>query len=70
MTKSLILPPPVTETQKMTENTNGEELLEAEKRHQKEEEKYNLYRRVYVGQLSKEEESDTDSDSSTYSYFT
>ena len=37
---------------------------------QKEEEKYNLYRRVYVGHLSKEEKSDMDSDCLTYSYFT
>ena len=52
----------------MTGNTN-EELSEAEKGLQKEEEKYDLHRRVYIGQLNKEE-SDTDSDYSTYSYFT
>ena len=64
-------PPPLTETPAdMTGNMNGEELLEAEKRLQKEEQKYNLYRRVYVGQLSEEKESDTDSDCLTYSYFT
>ena len=54
----------------MAENANKEELLEAEKRLQQEEGKYDLYRRVYVGQLSNEEESDTDSDGSTYIYFT
>ena len=54
----------------MTGNTNGEELSEVEKRLQKEEEKYDLYGRVYVGQLSEEEESGKDSDCSTYSYFT
>ena len=60
VTNSLIPPPPpVTEIPgDMTGNTNGEELSEAEKRLQKEEEKYDLYGRVYVGQLSKEEESD------------
>ena len=49
VTNSLIPPPPVTETPgEVKENTNGEELSEAEKRLQKEEEKYDLYRRVYV----------------------
>ena len=48
-------PPPATETPgDATGNTNGEELLEAEKWLQKEEEKYDLYGRIYVGQLSKE----------------
>ena len=64
-------PPPVTETPgDATGNTSGEKLSEVEKRLQKEEEKYNLYGRVYVGQLSEEEENDTDSDCSTYNYFT
>ena len=53
----------------MTGNANKEELSEAEKRLQQEEEKYGLYRRVYVGQLSNEEESDMDSDGSTYSFY-
>ena len=48
------------------ENTNGEELSEVKKRHQKEEEKYQLYERIYVGQLSEEEESDTDTDKLIY----
>ena len=52
-----------------TENTNGEELLEAEKRLQREEENYELYDRIYVGQLSNEEESNTDTNRSTYTYF-
>ena len=60
--KSLIPPPQVTETpDDVTEHTNGEELLEAEKRLQKEEE-YKLYDRIYVRQLSMEEESDMDTD--------
>ena len=64
MTNSLIPPPPpVRQTPgDTTGNTNGEELSEVEKRLQKEEEKYDLYGRVYVGQLSKQEESDADSD--------
>ena len=49
VTKSLIPPPSVIKTPgEVTENTNGEELLEVEKRLQKEEEKYDLYRRVEV----------------------
>ena len=44
----------------MTGNTDKEELLEVEKRLHQEEEKYDLYRKVYVGKLSKEEESNTD----------
>ena len=61
--KSLIPPPQV------TGNINGEELSQAEKRLQKEEEKYDLHRRVYVGQLSEEEKSYMDTDSLTYIYF-
>ena len=62
MTDSLIPPPPLMETPgDTTGNTYREELLEVEKRLQQEEEIYDLYRRVYIGQLSKEEESDTDS---------
>ena len=64
-------PPPMTETPgDTTGNTNREKLSEAEKRLQKEEEKYDLYGRVYVGQLSKKVESDKHLDCSTYSYFT
>ena len=68
VTDSLIPPPLVMETSgDMTGNANIEELSGAEKRHQQEEEKYDLYRKVYVGQLSNEE-SDMDSDGLTYSY--
>ena len=70
VTKSVIPPPPVTEApEEVTEDTNREELLEVEKRLQREEEKYKLYNGIYVGQLRKEEKSDTDTDCSTYSYF-
>ena len=70
VTRSLIPPPPATEAPEVqTENTNGEELSEVEKRLQREEEKYELYNRIYVGQLSDEGDSDTDTDGSTYTYF-
>ena len=61
--KSLIPP------EEATENTNREELLEEDKRLQREEEKYELYYRIYVGQLSNKEESNTDTDGSTDTYF-
>ena len=70
VTKSLIPPPPMTEApEDITENTNGEGLLKAEKRLQREEEKYKLYNRIYIGQLSNEEESITDTNRLTYTYF-
>ena len=46
-----------------------EELTEVEMRFQQEEENYMLHLKVYVGQLSQEEESDTESHYSGYSYF-
>ena len=53
----------------MVENNDSDELSEAERKLHQEEEKCKLYQRVYVGQLSEEEESDTESDCSGYSYF-
>ena len=43
--------------------------MEAEKKYQLEEEKYALQEKVYIGQLIEEEESNTRSDYSAYSYF-
>ena len=51
------------------ENTNGEGLSEAKKRLQRDEEQYELYDRIYVGQLSNEEESNMDTNGLTYEYF-
>ena len=47
---------------------NSNELSKVERKQQQEEEKYKLYQRVYAGQLSEGEESDTESDCSVYSY--
>ena len=70
MTKSLIPPPPATEVpEKAKENTNREELSEVEKKLQREEEQYELYDKIHMGQLSNKEESNTDTDSLTYTYF-
>ena len=52
-----------------TENTDGEGLMEVERRLQREEEKCKMYDRIYVGQLSNEENSNTDTDESNYPYF-
>ena len=70
VTESLVPPPPITEASDNTvENTNGEELMEAEKRLQREEEKYYMYDRIYVGQLSDEEDSSMNTNETSYTYF-
>ena len=61
----LLIPPP---TMDKEEKATTEEKTDAETRYQQEEEKYKLQKKIYVGQLS-EEESDTSSDYSGYSYF-
>ena len=70
VTKSLILTPPVTEASRdMTENTYWEGLTEVERRLQREEEKYKMYNRIYVGQLSDKGDSDMDTDDLHCTYF-
>ena len=54
--------------EEMTEKTD-DELTKAEKRDQQEKEKYAMYQRMYIGQLSEEEKSDTESDYLGSSYF-
>ena len=68
MTDSLI--PPLTNKapEEMVEKNDCNELSKVEKRQLQEEEKYTVYQRANVGKLS-EEESDTESDYSSYSYF-
>ena len=51
-----------------TEDNNGE-LNEHEKRQQKEVDKYELYNKVYIGQLSEEDMTDTGRNESAYLYF-
>ena len=68
--ESLVPAPPMTEaSDDTTGNTNGEELMEAERKLQREEENYEMYDRIYVGQLNDEEDSDTDADDMSYTYF-
>ena len=67
---SLIPPQPTTEASEgVMESTNREGLSEGEKRLQREEEQYELYDRIYIGQLSSKEESNMNTDSSTSTYF-
>ena len=68
MTDSLI-PPLITKALEETaEKNDSDELSKVEKR-QQEEKMHAVYQRRYVGQLSEEEESDTESAYSGYSYF-
>ena len=62
----MLIPPPTTSKE---EKVISEEMMEAEMRYQQEQEKYVLEQKVYIGQLSKEEESNTGSDYSGYNYF-
>ena len=51
------------------EKATTEEKMDVETGYQQEEEKYALQQKIYVGQLSEEEESDTGSEYSGYSFF-
>ena len=53
----------------MVKKNDSNELSKAERKQQQEEEKYEVYQRTYIGQLSEEGESNTESDCSGYSYF-
>ena len=49
--------------------TNGEVLTEVERKHQSEEENYEVYDRIYMGQLSDVEDTNMDNDNMSYIYF-
>ena len=69
VTDSLI-PPPLTKMSEDTVEKNSiVKLSEVERKLQQEEEKYEQYQRIYIGQLREEQESDTESDCSGYSCF-
>ena len=68
VTGSLIMPSTTKTLEEMVEKTDGE-LAKAEKKYQQEEEKYTMYQGMYIGQLSEEEECNTESDDSGCSYF-
>ena len=57
LTDSLI-PPPMTKTpEDMVQKNDNNELSKMDRKIQEEEKKYELHQRIYVGQLSEEEES-------------
>ena len=68
-----LIPLPMSEEEKATLGEITEEamegLTEAEKMYQLEEDNYALHQKVYIGQLSNEEERDTESDYSGYDHF-
>ena len=68
VTDSLTPPPPTEMPEDMVGENANKELSEVERKLQQEEESYEWYQRVYMGQLSEEEESNMESDSSSYSY--
>ena len=68
-TDSLIPPLTTKALEKMEEKNDRDELSKVEKKQQQKEEKYTVYQKMYKGQLSEEEESNTESDNSGYSYF-
>ena len=71
MTQSLVLPPlepmDVGATTKDEMEEEGQTGMKI--RLQKEAEKFKMYDRIYVGQLSEEETSNTEMDDLAYSYF-
>ena len=69
MTDLLVLSPTTKAPEDMGEKNDSDELSKVERKQQQEEEKYVVYQRTYIGQLSEEKESKTESDNSGYSYF-
>ena len=69
MTQSLVpLPSDPMNVEVTTKDEAEEGQMDMEIRLQKEVEKFKTYDRIYVGQLSEEETSNTEMDDSTYSY--
>ena len=68
MTQSLVPWPSDPKNMEATskDKTEEEGLTDMEIRLQKEVDKFEMYDRIYVGQLSKEETSDTDTDNLAY----
>ena len=71
MTPSLVPPPadPVDMGAATKDKTEEKGQTDMEIRLQKEAEKFNMYDRIYIGQMSEEQTSDTEMDDMAYSYF-
>ena len=62
VTVSLILPLTSKAPEDMAGKNDSDVLSKAERKQQQGEEKYVVYQKTYVGQLSEEQESDTETD--------
>ena len=69
VTVSLVPPPSTLATLEDTTENTDKGLTEVKVKLQGKEEKFEMYDRIYVSLLSGEEDSDTETDESTYSYF-
>ena len=63
---SLILQPMSKAPEDTVQNNDSDDLSKMERKQQQEEDKYEVYQRTYMGQLSEEEESNTESYYSGY----
>ena len=69
VTESLVLLPLDSANAEGTTKDKEEELMKAEVRPQKEEEKLEMHDKIYISLLSKEETSNTETDEMMYLYF-
>ena len=69
VTYSLIPPTTTKALEDTIQKNDSDNTSKVERKHQQEEEKYKVYQKAYMGQLSEEDESNTESDYSGYSYF-
>ena len=69
VTELLVLPPSALTTVEDTNAGTNEGLMEVEVKLQGEQEKFEMYNRIYVGLLSKQEDSNTKTDKLMYTYF-
>ena len=69
VTELLVPPPSTSATADATTENTDEGLTETKMRLQREEEKFEVYDRIYVSLLSEEEDSNTETDESMYTHF-
>ena len=69
VTELLVLPPSTLATLEDTTENTDEGLIEVEVKLQGEEEKFEMYDRIYIGLRSHEKDSDMETDKFTYMYF-
>ena len=69
VTDSLILPLTTKAPEDTVDKNDSDKPSKVGRKQQQEDDKYTVYQRTYMGQLSDEEEGNTESDYSGYSYF-